>query len=78
MGTATQTLQDAAKAARKHVYRERMESKYNIDAVQEEVLVDNEGAFFEFLERNFTKLDEEFEDNAAFTAHLYKLFFLVL
>ena len=68
---ATQTLLDAAKAARKHVYQEYLEMEYDIDAVQKDILIDDEGAFFEFLERDFNELDDEFEDSAAFTTHLY-------
>ena len=33
VGTASQTLQDAAEAARKHIYSEYLESEYHIDAV---------------------------------------------
>ena len=40
--------------------------------------MDDEGAFFEFVERDFTELDKEFEDSAVFIAHLYKLFFQVI
>ena len=75
VGTATQTLQEATKAARKHVYREYLEAEYDIDAVQEEVLIEDEGAFFEYIEREFDDLVEGFNDSEEFTAHLYKVFF---
>ena len=76
VGSATQTLLDAAKAARKHVYNEHLEAEYDIDDVQAEVVVEDEEAF-EFVEGDFTELEEGFADSAAFTAHLYKLFFQV-
>ena len=75
VGTATQTLQDAAKAARKHVYEEHLAVEYDIDSVQQEVLIEDEGAFFEFISRDFTELEEGFDSSEAFTAHLFQTFF---
>ena len=49
--TATQTLQEAAKVARQHVYDEELQDQITADDVREEVLVSNETAFFEYLEQ---------------------------
>ena len=77
LGTATQTLQDAAKAAKKQVYEEHLAVEYDIDSVQQEVLIEDEGAFFEFISRDFTELEEGFESSEAFTAHLFQTFFQI-
>ena len=75
VGTATQTLQEATKNARKQVYREYLESEYEIDTVQEEVLIEDETSFFEYIERDFDELVEGYDSSAKFTAHLFKSFF---
>ena len=51
LATATQTLQEAAKVARQHVYDEELQDEITADDVREEVLVSNETAFFEYLEQ---------------------------
>ena len=43
--TATQTLQEAAKVARQHVYDEELQDQLTADDVREEVLVNDEKAF---------------------------------
>ena len=74
VGTAVQTMLEAAKAARKHVVLTYLETEYDINAVQRDILIEDEGTFFEFLEREFNELDDQFEDSAAFTAYLFKRF----
>ena len=78
-GPATQTLQDAAQAARKHVYQEYLETEYDIDEVQREVLIKDETAFEEYISREFDELPDELpkgvDDTEAFTKHLFKVFF---
>ena len=60
---------------RKAIYREYLEAEYEIDKVQEEVLIEDETAFFEYVEREFDELVEGFATSAEFTAHLFKIFF---
>ena len=70
--TATQTLQEASKVARQHVYDEELEGQIDADEVREDVLVSDETAFFEFLEREFEDLDDDYEDTLEYSQHLFQ------
>ena len=61
---ATQTLQEAAKVVRQHVYNEVL-----VDQV-----VADETAFIDFLEQEFEDLDEEFEDTLEYSQHLFQMY----
>ena len=54
-GTATKTLEGAKKFTRWKVYKEYLDVEYGIDEVQEEILIDDEGVFLVFCERDFPK-----------------------
>ena len=61
---------------RQHVYDEHLkECVDGDDEIQEEILVQDETAFFDYLERDFDDLDAAVHaTSAAFTAFLYKEF----
>ena len=42
--------------------------------VEKEVLIEDKGAFFVFLEMEFTDREKKFETTTAFTDHLFKIF----
>ena len=75
-GTASQTLQEACKTGRQHVYDEHLKEYVDgDDEIQEEILVQDETVFFDYLERDFDDLDTAVHaTSAAFTAFLYKEF----
>jgi hypothetical protein len=76
-GPASQTLQESCRVARQFVYDEYLIHS-NLDApdeVQEDVLVNDEKSFFDFLEKFFNLIDfSVFEDTAAYTRFLYQEF----
>ena len=76
VGTATQILQESTKAAQRNIYHEFFEAEYDINTIKEEVLSEDQVAFFEYIERDFNELVEGFANCEEFTAHLYKVFFI--
>ena len=72
--TATQTLQEAAKVARQHVYDEELQDQITADDVREEVLVSDETAFFEYLEQEFEELEEGFDDTLEYSQYLFQMY----
>ena len=76
-GSARQTLQEACRVARQFVYNEYLrDSNLAIpDEVQEDVLVNDENCFFNYLEKFFNLTDfSVFADTAEYTRFLYKEF----
>lgn len=75
-GTASSTLQEACKTGRQYVYDQHLADYVEAhDNVTEEILLQDQSAFYEYLERDFEDLDaEEFENTEAFTAFLYEEF----
>jgi hypothetical protein len=74
-GPATQTLQEACRSARQVVFDKYIEEEDN-DDIQEDILVNEEVAFFEFLDGQHDDVDEEeYEDEDAYREHLYWEFF---
>ena len=69
-GPASQTLQEAAKIGRTYVYDEYIKDNED-DEVEEEVITNDESAFFEYISREFEDLDEEFSSSERYTAHLF-------
>ena len=69
-GPASQTLQEAAKIGRTHVYEEYIKNNDD-DEVEEEVMTSDESAFFEYISREFEELDEEFTNSEQYTEHLF-------
>ena len=80
VGTATTTLQQSLREARQYIFTEYLADEYEQDEVEEEILVDDEKAFFSFIEQPFEDEDllEDMEDsdqNTAFLFHAYELAF---
>lgn len=76
-GSASQTLQESCKVARQSVYEKYLkQATLNVpDEVQEDVLVNDEQAFFEFLERDFNVTElPAYETTAEYTDFLYQEF----
>lgn len=75
-GPAAQTLQEACRTARQAVYDSYIDStEEDNDEVQEDVLTNEETAFFEYLDGNHEGFDEdEFDDEDAYRNHLYDEF----
>ena len=76
--TATQTLQEASKVARQHVYDEELHGQIMADEVREDVLVNDETAFFDFLEQEFDDIDDEFEDTLEYSQHFFQVYEMAL
>ena len=66
-GSARQTLQEACRVARQFVYDEYL-VHVNVDKpdnVQEDILVNDDNALFEFLEKDFNPTEQSIHENAA-------------
>jgi hypothetical protein len=70
-GPASQTLQEAAKVGRSHVYDEHIKDNED-DDVEEDILTTDEKAFCDYIEREWENVDEEYEDSSAYTSFLYE------
>jgi hypothetical protein len=73
-GPATQTLQEAVRVGRTHVYEEYLQEGA-ADNVQEDILTNDENAFYEYLDSGFNKIPDDIEgveNNEDFVAFLYK------
>lgn len=73
-GPASQTLQEAMRVGRTHVYEEHFSRD---DEVEEDILTNDETAFYEFLDSEFADDDipddiEGVENSDEFVAYLYK------
>ena len=68
-GNANQTLQEATRIARTHIYENFVAD--NEDEVEEEILTGDDGAMFDYMEREFDDLSEDYDDTAAYTNHLF-------
>ena len=76
-GPATQTLQEACRTARQTIFDTYIEQvEEDNDDVQEDILVNEETAFFEYLDGNHGEFEaDEFDDEDAYRDHLYEEFF---
>ena len=75
-GPTTQTLQEACRTARQMVYNKYIKAveEENND-VQEDILVGEETAFFEYLDGGHDEIDEdEYDNEDEYRAHLYAEF----
>ena len=74
-GTASHTLQEATQIARQEVYDAFLAQEYEIDDVEEEIVVKDEDTFFEFIERDFSdSLDDQYATTQEYTKDMYKVF----
>ena len=71
-GPATQTLQEALKLARTRVVHQLLALNHASASGQEGHLIDNEQAFFQFLEQDFQDLDPEvYPDKVKYRTYLF-------
>lgn len=69
-GPASQTLQEAAKLGRAHVYDVHIKD-YD-DAVEKDILTSDEAAFIQYIEQPFADIGQEFATSKEFTGFLYQ------
>ena len=72
-GPASQTLQEAERVGRTHVYEKYFN---NDDAVEEDIVTSDNNSFYEFLDAGFNKADipddlEEVNNSDEYVTHLY-------
>eukprot|EP01083_Nonionella_stella_P195033 718776_1 len=72
-GPASQTLQESAKMARTYVYEKYI--KGTDDEVEEDILREDEKAFFDYISQEFTDMeDTAYENTEEYTNHLFQEF----
>lgn len=71
---ASQTLQEACKTARQNVYDDFIaEAEEENDSVQEDILINDQTAFYDYLEKNHDSVFDvnEYGDTDEYTHHMY-------